>query len=141
MANRHSKNAEEKGKIAPIILSHLSDVKIIILFGSRATDNFNATSDFDIAVLRQEPMNAEVALALKLDLSANLRQDVDLIDLRSADTVTKFHVVSQGEVLWEESAPATGAFETLVYSQYASLNTERAGILEDIAKRGTIYGR
>ncbi|MCC5862855.1 MAG: hypothetical protein JJT93_13220 [Gammaproteobacteria bacterium] len=33
------------------------------------------------------------------------------------------------------------AFETFVYADYARLNEERAGILQDVLARGRVHGR
>jgi hypothetical protein len=50
-------------------------------------------------------------------------------------------VVSRGSVLAEWDRTAREQFEMQVYSAYALLNEERAGILDDVRARGRIYGR
>ena len=57
-----------------------------------------------------------------------------------ADTVTKAQVVTSGELIYALDAVEIAAFETVVLAQYALLNEERAGILADIALKGTIHG-
>jgi predicted nucleotidyltransferase len=132
---------QNKQTIIGTIRRYLPECGTIYLFGSRATDNYNAESDFDIAVIIEAPINPTIATQVKMELSAQLRHDIDFIDLRRADTVTNFHAISQGEVLWEKSPLRTAEYETVIYSQYASLNRERAEILQDIEEKGSIYGR
>lgn len=83
-------------------------------------------------------MDPETPFELKTDLAAFLKRDIDLVDLRRADTVTKAQVVATGDLLF--SSDARAVFETVALSSYAILNEERREILEDIQRRGTIYG-
>ncbi len=69
-----------------------------------------------------------------------LLRDVDLIDLRRADTVTQAQVVSSGELLLQQNPGLIAQFETDVLSMYAQLNLERQGIIADIVQRGNVYG-
>jgi hypothetical protein len=54
--------------------------------------------------------------------------------------VTKAQVISSGELLFAVNSAEMAQFETVVLSQYALLNEERAGILADIATKGSIHG-
>lgn len=96
------------------------------LFGSRATGEANAQSDFDFAILVQQPVSPADGAQAKLAIAALLRQDVDFVDLLRADTVTRFLVVSHGVILWEGESRTTAEFENVTFSVYASLNQERA---------------
>lgn len=140
-STQHKPSSSQKEMITNVIRASLADVSRIYLFGSRISGALHDASDYDIAVMQSSKLNFESVLKIKMELSAELRSDVDLIDLFSADTVTKFQVVSTGEVIWQKDAKETAFFETLVFSQYANLNEERSEIIEDIENRGSIFGR
>lgn len=53
----------------------------------------------------------------------------------------RMQVVSTGTVLFASDRAARQAFEVHTYSASALLNEERTGILDDIRKRGRVYGR
>jgi len=65
---------------------------------------------------------------------------VDLIDLSNASTAMRIQIVANGERLYAKNKNEAAIFEDFVYSDYARLNEERAGILQDISSRGTVYG-
>jgi hypothetical protein len=50
-------------------------------------------------------------------------------------------VLESGLVLLRGDECELARLETRLMSMYAMLNEERAGILEDIAKRGSVYAR
>jgi hypothetical protein len=80
----------------------------------------------------------------RFDLAAELARivsrDVDVADLRSADSVFRAQVISTGERLFATDERASGIFEDFVYADYARLNEERKYILRDIRDRGSVYG-
>lgn len=65
---------------------------------------------------------------------------VDLLDLRAATTVMQHQVVTGGEQLWAADSQAD-LYETFILSEKLALDELRREQLEDIRKRGTIYGR
>jgi len=67
-----------------------------------------------------------------------LDMDVDLIDLRHANTVFQNEIVSHGHVLHAWSTHAVQVFEMLSLSLWQKLNQERAGIVSDILASGRI---
>ena len=117
------------------------DVIAMYQFGSTVQGGEHAESDLDLAVLAPSPLPNLDRWELQEDLAAELRRDVDLVDLREASTVMQAQVLDKGTVLFEEDRTARQQFEMHVCSAYALLNEERAGILEDVQARGHIYGR
>jgi len=63
------------------------------------------------------------------------------VDLRAASTVMAMQVVGPGTVLYESDPEERGRFEDLTFSLYARLNEERRGILDRVAREGSVYGR
>jgi predicted nucleotidyltransferase len=110
-------------------------------FGSQAKGEAQSQSDVDLAVLAAEALPPFACLALQQELSASLKKDVDLVDLRTASTVLRMQVLSTGDCLYSAADGARERFEDSVYSAYARLNEERRGILDDIRARGTVYAR
>jgi len=131
----------DRNQIVTLIQAVVPDVRAVYRFGSSSTGATHAESGLDLAVLPPAPLPAPTRWDLEQDLSIALRRDVDLVDLRSASTVMRMQVVSTGTVLFESDRAARQAFEVHTYSAYALLNEERAGILDDIRKRGRVYGR
>lgn len=131
----------DRNQIVTLIQAVVPDVRAVYRFGSSGTGATHAESDLDLAVLPPVPLPAPTRWDLEQDLSIALRRDVDLVDLRSASTVMRMQVVSTGTVLFESDRAARQAFEVHTYSASALLNEERTGILDDIRKRGRVYGR
>lgn len=130
--------------LAPLLdtlASAVPDLAAVYLFGSHAAGTAKANSDLDLAVLAAEPLGAVARFDLQERLAAQIGRDVDLIDLRTASTVLRAQVVATGRVVLDADRSARLAFEMTAYSAYALLNEERAGILADVAARGTVYGR
>ena len=128
-------------QIIKIISLQLSDVVAIYLFGSAATGEMNDESDVDLAVLPKKPLSPDLAFELKTNLAAALKRDVDLIDMLRADSVTLAQIILKGELIFQGDTSEREVFESSALGQYLQLNEERRGILEDIEKRGSVYGR
>ncbi len=52
----------------------------------------------------------------------------------------RMQVISKGQRIYCSNEQSCEMFEDFVFSDYARLNEERAGILEDIGQRGAVYG-
>ena len=123
-----------------ILRRDVPGVVAVYLFGSRASGTATPESDVDLAMLAGRPLGSVERFDVQERLAAAVRRDVDLVDLRSASTVMQSQVVSTGRVVLDVDPTARAHFETVVYSAYALLNEERAGILADVAARGSVYG-
>lgn len=111
----------------------------IYLFGSRANGTANSDSDLDLAILV-----AGYAEPLQLwDISNDLAEiagcDVDLLDMRAASTVMQYQILQTGRCLWANKLESD-LFECFVLSEKLYFDQSRAGLLDDIQKRGTVYG-
>jgi uncharacterized protein len=115
-------------------------LQAVYRFGSQAQGTAHSESDVDLAVLARNRLELGLLGGLQQDLAVILNRDVDLVDLRAASTVMQMQVLSTGECLFCGDVQARDLFEMIAYASYARLNEERAGILEDIRTRGSVYG-
>ena len=118
----------------------LPDVRVVYLYGSRASGGVWAESDVDVAVLPARPLAPDVRWDLASRLADALRADVDLVDLRTSSAVMRHQVITTGRLLYERDAAERQRFELGAFNAYFDLNIERRAILEDIRRRGTVYG-
>jgi len=116
------------------------DVMAVYLFGSAASGQMHFESDIDLAVLADSPIDPEQLWMLAQDIAAMVNVEIDLIDLRTASTVMRMQIVEGGKRLYCRDQVACDGFEDFVFSDFARLNEERAGILEDVERRGAVYG-
>lgn len=127
--------------ILEILRDAVPELLAVYQFGSTVGGTEHTESDLDLAFLASSPLPNLDRWTLQEDLAAELRRDIDLIDLRAASTVMQAQVVDRGTVLFEADRTARQQFEMNVCSAYALLNEERAGILEDVQARGRVYDR
>lgn len=123
-----------------MIRANLQDVQAIYLFGSESAGEQHAHSDIDFAIMSNATLPPMRLWGVSQELASRVSRDVDIVDLREASTVMRMQVVSTGERLFCMSEKRCEAFEDFVFSDYARLNEERAAILQDIRRRGSIYG-
>ncbi len=128
-------------RLTSAIRALFPQVWAIYLFGSHATGEARSESDVDVAVLLPpgESLSAFERWSLAESLARELGCDVDLVDLAAAPTVFQLQIVERGQRLFCAEPSQCDAFEGRVLSDYARLNEERAGILEDVIARGRVY--
>ena len=90
-------------------------------------------------MLARDPIPNLRRFELAQELAGQLHRDVDLVDLRTASTVMRMQVLSTGTCLDTQDESARREFEMYAYSDYARLNEERKGILDDIRAHGSVY--
>ena len=112
----------------------------IYAFGSRIQGTARPDSDLDLAVLVGGYAEPLALWALAGDLADVAGSPVDLLDLRAASTVMQYQILTTGQRWWQRDTQAA-LFEAAMLSEKTALDTARAGLLGDIQKRGTVYGR
>lgn len=112
----------------------------VYAFGSRVQGTAGPQSDLDLAVLVAGYADPLALWALSGDLADVAGCPVDLLDLRAASTVMQHQVITTGQRWWAGDAQAA-LYESAILSEKTALDTARAGLLEDIQKTGSIYGR
>lgn len=69
-----------------------------------------------------------------------LSADVDLVNLQQANIDFRFIIVSTAKRIFCADRTFCDNFEMITYSMYQYFEEERKPIIEDIKKRGRIYG-
>ncbi len=123
-----------------LLASRLPNVLAIYAFGSQIDGTAGPNSDLDLAVLV-----AGLADPLQLwDLAGELADlagcPVDLLDFRAASTVLQYRILSTGERWWAADSRAD-LYEAAVLSDKTELDQARAGVLADVQREGSVYGR
>jgi predicted nucleotidyltransferase len=129
----------DAAKIVQHLREALPSVQAIYLFGSYVSGDFDVHSDLDIAVLLSAKSDGVAFWRLSGDLSDIAGVPVDLVDLGAASTVLQYQVLTKGRRLWAKDS-SVGLFEAFALSEKTSLDTARAGLLEDVQRNGVIHG-
>jgi predicted nucleotidyltransferase len=127
-------------RVIKLLQEALPDILAVYVFGSTGTPYERAGSDLDLAFLSARPEDPVFVWDIAQRIAAAVGRDVDLIDLRRASTVIVAHIVAEGRRLLCADSGTCAAFETYALADYARLNEERRGILEDIRARGSVHG-
>lgn len=112
----------------------------VILFGSVAKGTACADSDLDIAYYAEDVLSGYDRFLLAGELAELAGRDVDLVNLREVDPVFAVQIFSTGKRILCRDDNEFIKQRMRAYSMYATLNEQRAGILEAVKKRGSVYG-
>ena len=126
-------------QLITLITGTLQNCLAVYSFGSQVQGTANAHSDLDLAVLVEGYVPALVLWNLSSDLADIAGCPVDLLDLRAASTVMQYQVITTGQRIWSLNV-SSDLFECFVLSEKTALDTARAPLLQDIQRRGSVYG-
>ncbi|WP_346655601.1 type VII toxin-antitoxin system MntA family adenylyltransferase antitoxin [Lysinibacillus sphaericus] len=112
----------------------------VIVFGSYAQGLAREDSDLDIAYFADKTLSGYERFLLAGEIAQSCNMDVDLVDMKSIDTVFAAQIFSSGRIIdcLDESTFVKERMKAL--SMYVTLNEQRAGILKAIEERGNVYG-
>ena len=129
------------------ILSHLHQrfpsLMAVYAFGSRVQQHglhAHAESDLDLAVMLEGYADPVLLFDVANELADICQCPVDLLDIRAASSVMQSQIWTQGQRWWAKDMRAS-LFEAAMLNEKLYLDAARQGLLNDIAQRGTIYGR
>jgi len=128
------------GPVVAAIRAAFPHTLAVYAFGSRINATANAESDLDLSVLVAGYADPLRLWELSGELADIVGCPVDLLDMRAASTVMQYQILQTGHRLWGRELEA-GLFEAYVLSEKTELDTARAGLLDDIQTRGSVYGR
>ncbi len=126
--------------ILQTLQTRVPNLLAVYAFGSRIQGNARPDSDLDLAVLVAGYAEPLELWNLSGDLADLAGCPVDLLDLRAASTVMQYQIITTGQRWWAKDAQAA-LFEAAILSEKTTLDSARAGLLADIGKEGTVYGR
>lgn len=126
--------------ILEMLQSRVPDLLAVYAFGSRMQGTAGPQSDLDLAVLVAGYADPLALWSLSGDLADVAGCPVDLLDLRASSTIMQHQVITTGQRWWAGDSQAA-MYEVAILSEKTELDTARAGLLDDIHKRGSIYGR
>ena len=112
------------------IVEKLPNLKLLILFGSRARGEHKPDSDWDFAVLYKErSAQKDISSLLKiytlLEQALEIPEDkIDVIDLKECSPILAHYVARDGQLLYERE---TGLFE--VFKEKFLMNPEESKAL------------
>ncbi len=127
-------------QIAAILRAALPDLQAIYRYGSAGGVYQRPDSDLDLAVMAGHALTAGEKSALAAQLEPLARCEVDINDLRTLPLTLRVQIVMDGARLYAADKAAAEEYDSRTLSSYVRLNEERRGILDDIRKRGSIYG-
>jgi predicted nucleotidyltransferase len=129
------------------ILLHLNKrfpaLMAVYAFGSRIQQHglhANAQSDLDLAVLVEGYADPVLMFDVANELADIAQCPVDLLDIRAASSVMQSKIWNQVQRWWAKDMRAA-LFEAAMLNEKLHLDAARQGLLNDIALRGTVYGR
>ncbi len=128
------------GAVVAAVRAHLPAARAVYRYGSAGGPFERDDSDVDIAILADKPLSFEARAALAAELMHLLGRDVDLVDMAGIPVTLKLQIVASGARLYAADLSDVEAYESRVFSDYARLNEERRGILEDVRQRGRVHG-
>lgn len=112
------------------VLQGVAGIKLAILYGSAARGCLRPESDIDIAVLCDQPLDAEHKMDLLGRLQCQLKHAVDLVDLFNLHGTLLKEVVTKGEVLVGEREVFTNLAKRMIYDQADFAPLVRRTLLE-----------
>jgi len=133
-------NNIDKRAIVSVLKEEIPMLQALYLFGSQIDGTATQKSDIDIAYLSEKSLTATQRWNLSQKLASILSLDVDLIELRSTNTIFRYQILSTAERIYGEGYDIE-SFETLAYSFYLRFQEEREPIVQEIMKNKTVLGK
>lgn len=112
----------------------------IILFGSFAKGTSCEDSDIDLAYFSEQHLSSYKLFILAGELATLTGREVDLVDIKHIDTVFTMQIFEQGTPIYIQNENEFTRQKMRAYSMYATLNEQRAGVIEAIKERRRVLG-
>lgn len=132
-------NHEMQQKIIELLKQELNP-SFIILFGSFAKGITHEDSDVNLAYFSNKQLSSYERFILAGELALIAEREVDLVDIKEIDTVFTMQIFEQGIPIDIQNENEFTRQKIRAYSMYATLNEQRAPIIEAIKERGSVFG-
>jgi predicted nucleotidyltransferase len=135
-----SLNDEILSPIIEVVKEIIPEVKGIYLFGSYADGSQRSESDIDIAVHTLGGLTGKEKLELATAFVKDLDVQIDLIDFDKASTLLQFEIISKGRLIYDSDHLFNETTYLKTLGIYYDYMIETREIVDDIKKRGRVYG-
>ena len=132
--------AHRDEQIVSILNAGLPGLRAVYRYGSAGGMYERPDSDVDLAVLADVPLDFATQSRLAAELARLLGREVDLNDMHRLPVTLRVQIVTGGVRIFAANQPVAEEYDSRVLSDYAYLNEARKGILDDVRRRGSIYG-
>lgn len=120
---------EELRELAQQLPEKIPYLKMLVLFGSRATGKIHANSDWDFAALYDDEVRqnyvkdnafAWFEVPMILGKFFHLNSDIiDVVELNHCSLLVGYHVAREGKILYEKSSEEFTKFQCKAWKMYA----------------------
>lgn len=129
-------------QIADFLVSQFPDVAAVYLYGSRANGTVLEDSDWDLALLfapRRSP-EADTIFEVQVELSAELRAEVDVVVLSLEQLVLAKEVWEKGRILLDKQPLVRQTYEMNLLSAYAEYREDLQPVIAAYSFSESVHG-
>ena|SRR3989344_1962909 len=110
-------NSKQKSKIKEIAEKY--HLKLVLLFGSRATGKTHKESDFDVAYLPEKNLSFDEENYLNFEFTNIFQHDrVDTVDMRKASPLLLYAIFQNPVILFAEDELSFSFYRAYVFKKY-----------------------
>lgn len=129
----------EKQKQKIVELAQKFDLRLLLLFGSRARRDARRDSDTDIAFLGKRKLDLEEKARLMMDLTSALKMEkIDVVDLREASPLLFYAIFRDAKILHSLDMDAFYELRVYSYKKYIETMPIYEDMFKQIKKRSAI---
>lgn len=130
--------------IEPLIIklkTLVPNLRLVMLFGSFATDFQRDDSDIDLAFAALRPLDSRALFDLKMALQVGCPRSVDLVDLANEQVslILKHEIIKTGRAIFEADDTVLSEFEARILRDHGDLIFRRRDIEDEISARLRAY--
>lgn len=111
----------------------------ILLFGSFVKGTNHERSDIDLAYFSDRELSNYERFIMASNLSNLAEREIDLIDIKRTDTVFTMQIFTEGTPIYIADENTFISQRIRAYSMYATLNEQRAPVIEAIKESGRVF--
>lgn len=110
-------NEKQTQKIIELVKKH--ELKLILLFGSQASDHARLGSDIDLTYLSSKKLSFEDEILINTEFCNIFQIDrVDTVNLKTAHPLLLNQILEKNKIIYEESSVYYSIFEASTLQKY-----------------------